>query len=487
MGAAVARIVRDEHPHARIVMVDGAPPIGSVPGQHLHDSTEPEIRERYNKATSSDVQALYVGPEVSAEGGKLEQLEPGVYRMSAFGEDARQMPGAAVAWNIGGMSVHWTASTPLPWGAEEFDFGLPDQWQKDLREAQRLLHVHENPYGVSPAGRRILQAMEEQFGALCAAGRHPQVLPMALSPEAGGRWLRTGPNRIFPAIGSGDDPNFVLLAGTQARTLMHDGRRVSGARLHVLPNHEELLVAATLTIVCADAVRTPQLLFASGIRPPALGCYLNEHAFLGGRVLPDLRTLGISRNDLPQTREGEWRAGAYWIPHSGASQPYHGQIVETFLPNGEDPDGYVLGLTVYVPTEIRKENRLEFSELETDVAGLPLVTVAFDYSDRDRELIEKGRVVMAEMARCLGPFEPSRESELLEPGSSLHYTGTVRMGALDDGTSVCDADAKVWGFENLFVAGNGVVPTALVCNSTLTGIITAVRAGRAAAASLATR
>ncbi|MFE2733459.1 GMC oxidoreductase [Streptomyces sp. NPDC056721] len=59
-------------------------------------------------------------------------------------------------------------------------------------------------------------------------------------------------------------------------------------------------------------------------------------------------------------------------------------------------------------------------------------------------------------------------------------TGTVRMGADNDGTSVCDPDARVWDFTNLYLAGCGVVPTALVCNSTLTGVVTAVRAARAA-------
>ncbi|MFC9612663.1 GMC oxidoreductase [Streptomyces sp. NPDC056938] len=62
--------------------------------------------------------------------------------------------------------------------------------------------------------------------------------------------------------------------------------------------------------------------------------------------------------------------------------------------------------------------------------------------------------------------------------------GAVRMGADNDGTSVCDPDARVWDFTNLYLAGCGVVPTALVCNSTLTGVVTAVRAARAAVGNL---
>ncbi len=53
-------------------------------------------------------------------------------------------------------------------------------------------------------------------------------------------------------------------------------------------------------------------------------------------------------------------------------------------------------------------------------------------------------------------------------------------GLADDGTSVCDPGGRVWGFDNLFLAGNGVIPTAVVANATLTGTVTAVRAARAA-------
>ena len=66
------------------------------------------------------------------------------------------------------------------------------------------------------------------------------------------------------------------------------------------------------------------------------------------------------------------------------------------------------------------------------------------------------------------------EPRLMPTGSSLHYQGTVRMGAADDGTSVCDRFSRVWGIENLFVAGNGVIPTSTACNPTLTATALAV-------------
>ena len=39
--------------------------------------------------------------------------------------------------------------------------------------------------------------------------------------------------------------------------------------------------------------------------------------------------------------------------------------------------------------------------------------------------------------------------KVMPAGSSIHYMGTVRMGATDDGTSVCDSYSRVWGVPGL--------------------------------------
>ncbi len=102
--------------------------------------------------------------------------------------------------------------------------------------------------------------------------------------------MRTAPATIFPPIGGAPDPVFSLLTSTLAVRILTDADtgRAAGVRVRDVESGEETDLFADAVVVCADAVRTPQLLFASGIRPEALGRYLNEHAFLTGRVLMDL-------------------------------------------------------------------------------------------------------------------------------------------------------------------------------------------------------
>ena len=52
--------------------------------------------------------------------------------------------------------------------------------------------------------------------------------------------------------------------------------RAQGVELEDLQTGEVRRVTARWVVVAADALRTPQLLWASGIRPAALGRYLND-------------------------------------------------------------------------------------------------------------------------------------------------------------------------------------------------------------------
>jgi choline dehydrogenase-like flavoprotein len=70
------------------------------------------------------------------------------------------------------------------------------------------------------------------------------------------------------------------------------------------------------------------------------------------------------------------------------------------------------------------------------------------------------------------------------PGASLHYQGTVRMREIPDGTSVCSPSSQVWVVDGLYVAGNGVFPTPIACNPTLSSVALAVGGARNIAARL---
>ncbi|MER5435471.1 GMC oxidoreductase [Streptomyces sp. NPDC002588] len=485
MGSAVARLLREADPALRLTMVDGGAPIGAAPGLHLHDLDDPALWARYNERVATGIQGMYTGAEVVREtAGGLTALTPGMFHALAFGEDAEAMPQAALAWNAGGMGVHWTAATPWPHGEEVFDFGAPDRWSADLATAHRLLEVTPAAIGPTGPGRLVLDVLNRRHGAAAPAGRHAQPMPMAVTATAAGPMPRTAPGTIFPALAAGGDPAFTLLTGTLATSLLGTGTgRITGARLRRVADGAVHDLHADAVVVCADALRTPQLLYASGIRPPALGRRLNEHAFVTARVLLDLDRFGLALDDLPLPRPGEFSTDSLWLPQGGPDQPFHGQIMNrTYVDEDGRPLAHSVGISLYVPVEIRPENRLVFSPTATDLAGMPRIRVEFGYSAADRALIDRALDEVRSLAEEFGPFDPATERALLPPGSSLHLTGTVRASAADDGTGVCDPDGRVWGYDNLYLAGNGVIPTAMAANVTLAGVVTAVRAARAVAA-----
>jgi len=482
-GAIAAAQLHEDRPEATILVLEAGRHITSHDGEHLVEADENAMNASYNDLMRRARQIEYVKGAVSMneiEGDSWATDMTGVFPAAFLGHNFAQFPGASIAWNIGGMGVHWTCATPWPYEHEIPGFLPRDEWDADLATARKHLRTSNGPLMSEPWHNPFTEPM---FAALRDAVPSPDparefgFMPMAGTAHPDRPFGRTGPRDIAPFLFDESVPNVTLVTGVLTTRVQYHGGAVAGILGRDVVTGEETVYTGRNYVIAADALRTPQLLWASGIRPDALGVRLNEHASIDGDVVIDAARFGLTDADIPSAPEGEPFIGSYWSPSIGPARPAHGQLMERDV----EGLGHVLGVGWYCSTEIRPENRIEFSDEITDALGMPHMTVHFSYSAADLETIERTKQVQRAAANAIGDFG-DRETEVLPPGASLHYTGTVRMGTADDGTSVCDTDGRVWGFENLYVVGNGVVPTALTCNATLTGATLTVRTVRALAA-----
>jgi choline dehydrogenase-like flavoprotein len=123
---------------------------------------------------------------------------------------------------------------------------------------------------------------------------------------------------------------------------------------------------------------------------------------------------------------------------------------------------------------------------ETDATGVPRVKLDWRLSQIDvRSVAVLVETLGRELERLgLGKVEPAdwlgsgrwKTDPLISshPIGGYHHMGTTRMGT-DPGSSVTDADGRVHGIGNLFVAGSSLFPTGGWANPTLTIVALALR------------
>lgn len=125
-------------------------------------------------------------------------------------------------------------------------------------------------------------------------------------------------------------------------------------------------------------------------------------------------------------------------------------------------------------------NRVTLSR-ERDVLGCPKLEVHWRWTRDDAERIRRGQILMAEEIHRagLGEFHIGEEGGLPligRPSGSHHLISTTRMHA-DPKQGVVDANCRVHGISNLFIAGSSVFPTGGYANPTLTIVALALRLG----------
>jgi choline dehydrogenase-like flavoprotein len=303
-----------------------------------------------------------------------------------------------------------------------------------------------------------------------------QHLPMAAERRTDNprlvRW--TGTDTVLGPLAEGGQDEFVLREQHLCRRLglAADGAAIEYAEIEDLVTGRTLRVEAETYVVACGAVLTPQLLYASGVRPPALGRYLTEQPVAFGQI--------VLRDESVLTPEDDGDPNV-WIPVS-QDRPWHCQIHRDLPYDGmvatpEINSRLVVDLRWFGLVDPRPANRVRFSSSARDVFGLPEASFEFSLGDEDRARQHRMMADLRRAAAALGLAKPGFQPRFVVPTLPLHIAGTVRMGT-DPGTSVVDPGSKVWGLANLYLGGNGLIPTGTASNPTLTSVAMALRASR---------
>jgi len=115
------------------------------------------------------------------------------------------------------------------------------------------------------------------------------------------------------------------------------------------------------------------------------------------------------------------------------------------------------------------ENRVTLAS-ETDANGMPIPRFDYSQCENDRANIAMAKQTMHDI------WEAAGAQDVLTIDRYAHLVGGCRMGASPE-ASVIDADHRVWGTSNVFVADGSAMPTQGSANPALTIMALASRLG----------
>jgi choline dehydrogenase-like flavoprotein len=306
----------------------------------------------------------------------------------------------------------------------------------------------------------------------------------------------------------------VLHAAVTSLTADAAGRHVEA--VEVAGPGRRLSVAARAVVLAAGGIENPRLLLASrDVVPQGLGnehdlvgrCFMDHPAVAVGhvvlpyrRILMDLYSPQL-RPRVPHEIRGALRLSPSWQRARGALNavvlfddlatppqwpalaPEVAALATDVLQlDGGYPDPAV-GTQYFGALDLVGEqapdpgNRVTLSEERDDLA-VPRVRLEWRFGEHDEASL---RAAAAELVRGLGARLHGRVRSLIAHEGlwertrwSNHHMGTTRMASTPE-RGVVDADCRLHGVDNLWVAGSSVFPTSGCSNPTLTLLALAVR------------
>ena len=197
-------------------------------------------------------------------------------------------------------------------------------------------------------------------------------------------------------------------------------------------------VRARFVVVAADALRTPQVLWASGIRPPALGRTLNDQSQVVYRhAHPGCCAVGADAQRRIRHRRGRSTdRSASRAASAGCRSPtscpstvrscswmprrYRSPTTTRWCP------GSIVGLGLFCAKDLQWDDRVEFSDDELDWYGMPAMRIHYRLTDRDHAVIERAQAEIVELAE--GGGRADRRSARSRCRSALRCTTRAASG-----------------------------------------------------------
>lgn len=361
-----------------------------------------------------------------------------------------EAPGIADTSLVGGQGVLWTNNCPQASPFELWEAMTPDKWEQCYAEAEAMLQVVPDVTAGSKTAGYIQSRLQP---AVAANGRLLRSLPFSGHLLPNGQLHFAAPWDMLAAAAAEVRARIMLRSGVRVTRLRHQQGQVTGVEVETEAGKAEFL-ATTAVFVAGGALGTPRLLFDSGIRPQALGRGISFHALLFGQLILD--------TDLcPPANEADLLP-RLWVPPS-PDYPWHIQILRDTcpLPATESVDNphCLLEFQAFLPVAFQDENRLVLGANGRSA-------IKFAFSAADHEQMAAMTADVERLAAKLGRWRRGCEPTWL-PHGTAHLVGTCRLDC-GDWQGVADRNGRVHGFDNLYLATVGLIPTPIAVNPTLT-------------------
>ncbi|MFE0455230.1 GMC family oxidoreductase N-terminal domain-containing protein [Streptomyces sp. NPDC058914] len=129
-------------------------------------------------------------------------------------------------------------------------------------------------------------------------------MPLAVTRRPDGARAWSGTDFILGR--AAHDPGVEIADRCVCLRVVLDAGTATGVTVRNMVDGEERTITARAVVVAADALRTPRLLHASGIRPPNLGRYLNDQPQIvhAARLPDDVVTAQGAITDRARDEDG---------------------------------------------------------------------------------------------------------------------------------------------------------------------------------------